>query len=137
MNKLHPIAVAVFFLVGMTPVASAQVNPFDAVFAIMTQPTTDPCTGEPTTGCRGCHIADAPIEGYPYFGDTQDNVESFLRFFNDGEIVRGGWDGSIIASFLRAGVMPLGGVPWSDDDLAALHTWLDSLPDWEPLRLIR
>lgn len=64
--------------------------------------------GERTNGCRGCHIG--PDASYPYFGDTQEQVESFLRFFDGGAIVIGGWDGSVIASFLRTGFMPLGGV---------------------------
>jgi hypothetical protein len=112
--------VAISLAWAMGTAASAQENPFDAVFAIM---TLDRAPDSP--GCRGCHVGPKPaIE--PYFGDTQDEVETTLITFGDGEIIAGGRN-SIIANFLRDGVMPDFGAQWTDDQLELLYLWLDQV----------
>jgi len=105
--------------------ALARGNPFDPVFAIMTQDKEDPITGERTQGCRGCHIGPGPVGEITYFGDTQDEVEDQLINFKEGELIIGGWESSIIALYLRSGYMPFEGVPWCPDQLELLHAWLD------------
>jgi len=106
--------------VGTT--AAAQENPFDPVFAVMTQDR-----GPDSQGCRGCHICELPCTPIgPYFGNTQDEVENFFLTFGDGFLIQGGRD-SILAGLLRDGAMPLGGTPWCDVDLELLYVWLDSV----------
>ena len=106
--------------VGTT--ARAQENPFDPVFAVMTQDR-----GPDSQGCRGCHICELPCTPIgPYFGNTQDEVENFFLTFGDGFLIEGGRD-SILAGLLRDGVMPLGGTPWCDAELELLYAWLESL----------
>ncbi len=105
--------------------ALARGNPFDPVFAILTQDKEDPITGERTQGCRGCHLGPGQVCDIPYFGDTQDQVEDHLINHEDGELIKGGWESSIIATFLRTAYMPLEGVPWCPIQLEELHAWLD------------
>jgi hypothetical protein len=111
--------------------AFAQNDPFDPVFATMTQPA-----GGDSPGCRGCHIGPAPAFG-PWFGDTQDDV---LNYFMNG-------DGMILVSQGRLSVlagalglidgfppyMPRDGRFWVDDpcqgltELTDLGNWLDTI----------
>lgn len=126
--RLNTIAFSLCLTFATASMALAQENPFDAVFAIMTQDSVDPNSGERTTGCRGCHINEGgPVNFYTYFGDTQDEVEFEIIHHEDGELVIGGRDSSIIATYLRDGYMPFEGVPWSDEQLELLYVWLDSL----------
>ena len=113
-------AISALLAVGTT--ARAQENPFDAVFAIMTQQR-----GRDSQGCRGCHIVEDPSMAIgPYFGNTQDEVENTLITYGDGILIEGGRD-SELAIFLREGFMPLGGTQWCDAELELLYAWLDSL----------
>lgn len=113
----------VTFTAAFTALAGS--DPFDPVFAIMTLDKDDPITGERTQGCRGCHIAPGPVGEYPYFGCTQAEVEDHLINHKGGELIKGGWESSIIATFLRTGYMPFEGVPWCPEQLELLHAWLD------------
>lgn len=101
--------------------AFAQENPFDAVFALMTQDR-----GLNSPGCRGCHIGEEPAFG-PYFGNTQDEVENYFVTFEDGRLIAGGRD-SVIARFLRMAIMPPPpGAQWTDCQLELLYLWLDEV----------
>jgi hypothetical protein len=120
---IFPLIVA--FTAGSAALADG--NPFDPVFAIMTLDKDDPITGERTQGCRGCHIGPCKVGDIPYFGDTQDEVEDHLITEDGGELIKGGWDSSIIADYLRSGYMPRGGVPWCPAQLEELHAWLDAV----------
>jgi hypothetical protein len=111
-------------LFGLTPVATPirPLNPFDPVFAIMNRRPAQ-------MGCVGCHIGPSPGLG-PWFGPDKDTVLATLEtgVTPDGEElsqipVQGGRAGRL-ADFLREGVMPLGGQPWNDDQLAILDRWL-------------
>lgn len=62
----------------------------------------------------------------PYFGNTQDEVENTFLTYGDGILIEGGRD-SILATFLREGLMPLGGTPWCDAELELLYAWLDTV----------
>ena len=123
MSTLKTTGLVVAILLTASAAARAQnENPFDAVFAIMTQPR-----GPDSTGCRGCHLTEDPADAIgPYFGNTQCEVEYTLITFGDGELIIGGRQ-SVLAEFLREGLMPLGGTPWSDDQLEALYLWLDTV----------
>ncbi len=125
MKTLNAAGLAIATLLGASATTSAQENPFDAVFAIMTQPSAPA-----SPGCRGCHIGEAPFID-PYFGNTQDEVENTLITFGDGELILGGRD-SLLAGLIRDGVMPYGGTPWTDDQLQALYVWLDSVTASSP-----
>ncbi len=114
------IGVAISFVLGVGVTAFAQENPFDAVFAIMTQ---DRAPDSP--GCRGCHIGEQPAFG-PYFGNTQDEVENGIITYDNGRLIDGGRD-SILASYLREGVMPPRGAQWTDCQLELLYLWLDAI----------
>jgi len=112
------IGVAISLVFGASaPVEQSQ---FDAVFAVMTQDR-----GIDSPGCRGCHIGEQPAFGL-YFGNAQDEVEDFIITFDNGRLIDGGRD-SVLATYLREGVMPFGGAQWTDCQLEALYTWLDSL----------
>ena len=124
MSTLKTTGLVVAILLTASTAATAQNNnPFDAVFAIMTQPR-----GPDSAGCRGCHITENPDEaiGFPYFGNTQCEVEYTLITFGDGELIIGGRQ-SVLAQLLHDGLMPQGGTPWSDDQLEALYLWLDTV----------
>jgi len=102
--------------------ALAQENPFDPVFEIMTQQR-----GRDSQGCRGCHLVEDPSMAIgPYFGNTQDEVEDYFLTYGDGILIEGGRD-SILATFLREGLMPLGGILWCDAELELLYAWLDTV----------
>ncbi len=112
-------AISAVLAIGAT--ASAQENPFDSVFALMTQ---DRSPDSP--GCRGCHIVEDPSMAFgPYFGNTQDEVEYEL-INGEGMYVAGGRD-SMLANFLRDGSMPLDGRMWADKELELLYIWLDTV----------
>lgn len=118
---------AVWAALAMGTAASAQENPFDPVFEIMTQQR-----GPESQGCRGCHIVEDPSMAIdPFFGNTQDEVEYTLINFEDGILIQGGRD-SILATFLQQGLMPLGGTPWCDADLELLYAWLDTVAPSAP-----
>jgi len=121
--KARSVAGAVISAVLATGTAArAQENPFDPVFAIMTQDR-----GRDSQGCRGCHIVEDPSMAIgPYFGNTQDEVENTFLTYGDGILIEGGRD-SILATFLREGLMPLGGTPWCDAELELLYAWLDTV----------
>src|SRR6266851_5241999 len=97
-------------------------NPFDGVFEIMTRPR-----GPSSMGCRGCHIGAEPVSGIPYFGSTQDEVETYLRTDDFGHHV-GGIGTSPIARRLRQdgdpAPMPRAGMAWGQDELDKLILWL-------------
>lgn len=113
-------AISAVLAVGTT--ARAQEDPFDPVFAIMTQDR-----GRDSQGCRGCHIVEDPSMAIgPYFGNTQDEVEYTLITYGDGILIEGGRDGEL-AFLLREGTMPLGGTRWCDAELELLYVWLDSV----------
>lgn len=128
MSPLKTTGLVVAILLTASATARAQNNnPFDAVFAIMTQPR-----GPDSTGCRGCHITEDPADAiFPYFGNTQCEVEYTLITFGDGELIFGGRQ-SVLASLLREGFMPQGGYPWNDDQLEALYLWLDTVAPSDP-----
>jgi hypothetical protein len=111
------LAIALLSAMGAT--SSAQENPFDAVFGLMTQDN-----GPDSPGCRGCHIGPEPAIG-TYFGDTQDEVE--MTFTVDRPDLIEGGRGSILAGFLRDGLMPQSGALWADGELELLYTWLDQV----------
>ena len=121
--RARSLAGAVLWAVlAIATTAWSQENPFDAVFAIMTQEH-----GPDSQGCRGCHIVEDPsMATGDYFGDTQDDVEYTLITFEDGLLIQGGRD-SILATFLREGLMPLRGTPWCDAELELLYAWLDTV----------
>ncbi len=112
--------VASSFVLSVGATVFAQENPFDAVFVIMTQDR-----GPDSPGCRGCHIGEQPAFG-PYFGNTQDEVENGIITYDNGRLIDGGRD-SILASYLRDGVMPFGGAQWTDCQLELLYLWLDAI----------
>jgi len=113
---------AISAVLAMGTAAWAQENPFDPVFEIMTQ-----VRGRDSQGCRGCHIVEDPSMAIgPYFGNTQDEVEDTFLTYGDGIYIEGGRD-SILATFLREGLMPLGGTPWCDAELELLYAWLDTV----------
>ena len=118
--------VAISFALGFGATAFAQENPFDAVFAIMTQDR-----GRDSPGCRGCHIGEQPAFG-PYFGNTQDEVENGIITYDGGRLIDGGRD-SILANYLREGVMPLDGTQWTDCQLELLFLWLDAIASPYPI----
>ena len=113
--NLTGLSISLFL--GIAPV---EQDPFDAVFGVMTQ---DHGTDSP--GCRGCHIGEQPAFGV-YFGNAQDEVENFLITYDSGRLIDGGRD-SVLATYLREGVMPFNGARWTDCQLEALYAWLDSL----------
>ncbi len=117
--------VAIALLSAMGATAYAQENPFDAVFALMTQDR-----GPDSPGCRGCHIGPGPAIG-TYFGDTQDEVE--MTFTVDRQDLIEGGRGSTLASFLRDGLMPLSGSLWTDCELELLYAWLDQVAPTLPV----
>jgi len=107
----------------------ARADGFDDVFAIMNQDS-----GGDSPGCVGCHIgagfrcADAGRQ----WGETQDEVLSCITQRGYLDSARFG----ILAEALGLveGVpprmpffAPVDGRFWSDDELAVLGTWLDSL----------
>ena len=119
-------AISALLAVGTT--ARAQENPFDPVFAIMTQDR-----GRDSQGCRGCHIVEDPSMAIGiYFGNTQDEVEDFFLTYGDGILIEGGRD-SILAMVLQTGFMPLGGTPWCDAELELLYVWLDTVAPSQPV----
>jgi hypothetical protein len=119
---------AISAVLAMGATASAQENPFDAVFAIMTQQR-----GPDSQGCRGCHIVEDPSMAIgDYFGNTQDEVEDTFIMYQDGILIAGGRN-SILATFLREGQMPLGGTRWCDADLELLYAWLDTVAPSGPV----
>ena len=86
--RLDTFALSLCLTLATPSITLAKDNPFDAVFAIMTQPSVDSNTGQRTTGCRGCHIReDGPLFPYTYFGDTQDQVAQELRTHAGGELI--------------------------------------------------
>ncbi len=101
-------------IVAAPRIARAQTDPFDPVWAIMTQPL-----GIDSKGCRGCHVGPDPGLG-PYWGDDQATVRQSIEAA--GLVVGGRM--SYLASRLRAGDMPLFGMPWEADDLTLLDAWL-------------
>lgn len=117
------VAIALFSAVGAT--TYAQEDPFDAVYALMTQDR-----GPDSPGCRGCHIGPEPAIG-PYFGNTQDEVLN--TFTVDRPDLIDGGRGSILAGFLRDGLMPLGGSLWTNCELELLYAWLDTVAPTLPV----
>lgn len=122
MIRTTTLGVAISFVLGVGATAFAQGNPFDAVFAVMTQDR-----GPDSPGCRGCHIGEQPAFG-PYFGNTQDEVENGIITYDNGRLIQGGRD-SILANYLRDGVMPPPGfgAQWTDCELELLYAWLDAI----------
>jgi hypothetical protein len=116
----NALGLAISLVLGADATAPSPENPFDAAFAVMTQDR-----GADSPGCRGCHIGERPAFG-PYFGNTQDEVENGIITYDGGRLVQGGRD-SVLASYLRDGVMPLFGAQWTDCQLEALYVWLDSI----------
>lgn len=97
-------------------------NPFDPVWEIMNRERQD-------KGCVNCHIAPDPRIGF-WFGADKDSVlMTLVTGINpDGDVldtipVAGGRSG-LLGSFLRNGIMPLGGQSWTDSDLVILDRWL-------------
>lgn len=95
---------------------------FDPVWDIMNRPRQN-------KGCVGCHIAPGPSIG-PWFGADRNAVLlTLLTGINpDGDIVdpipvAGGRFGQL-GTFLRNGIMPMGGQRWSAADLELLDRWL-------------
>jgi hypothetical protein len=123
MRSATRVAIALLSAMGAT--AYAQENPFDAVFALMTQDR-----GPDSPGCRGCHIGPGPAIG-TYFGNTQDEVE--MTFTVDRPDLIEGGRGSTLASFLRDGLMPLSGSLWTDCELELLYAWLDQVAPTLPV----
>lgn len=126
------LVVAIFVVFGMiipTRATSRTVrteceNPFDPVWAIMTQDR-----GADSMGCRGCHIGPQP-RLRPWFGDTEEDVLATLETgispdgTNVGFVpVEGGRFGSL-GSVLHSCFMPFNGTCWGDDELALLDAWL-------------
>ncbi len=110
---------SIFFLAAARP-AQAQSNPFDDVFAIMTQ---DHELDSP--GCRGCHVGPDEAPPAPWWGDTQEDV---LASIEASGLVIGGRM-SFLAYRLQQGEMPLFGRPWTPDELNILDTWLVTYED--------
>jgi len=149
-KRFMRLASFAFPLLAMTGIARAQdlalappvpvpqflVNdPFDPVFATMTQPE-----GGDSPGCRGCHIGPAPSFGR-WFGDTQDDV---LNYFLNGAgmiLVSGGRQSLLAGALGLIDGMdpfmprdaPLDGRFWEDNpclgltELTDLGNWLDTI----------
>lgn len=127
MKARNVAGTVIWAALAMGTTAYSQENPFDPVFAIMTQDR-----GPDSQGCRGCHIVEDPSMAIgDYFGNTQDEVEDTLITYEDGILIQGGRD-SILATFLREGLMPLGGTPWCDAQLELLYAWLDTVAPSAP-----
>jgi hypothetical protein len=125
--KASRLALGISLVCSLSTNAFAQDNPFDAVFAIMTQDQ-----GLDSPGCRGCHIVEDPSMAIgPFFGNTQDEVECGLINLEDGQVIAGGRD-SLLAYYLREGIMPYAGAQWADDQLELLYTWLDAVAPPSP-----
>ncbi len=120
------VAISAILAVGTT--ARSQENPFNPVFAIMTQDR-----GPDSQGCRGCQIVEDPSMAIGiYFGNTQDEVEDFFLTYGDGILIEGGRE-SVLAILLREGDMPLGGTRWCDAALELLYVWLDTVAPSQPV----
>lgn len=104
---------SILFSVAALP-ALAQ-SPFDAVFAIMTQDA-----GPDSPGCRGCHVGPQESPPAPWWGDTQEDVLASIEA--SGLVVGGRM--SYFGYRLQQGEMPLGGRPWSSDEIDILNSWL-------------
>lgn len=110
-------------ILGVTSTASAQNDPFAAVFAIMDQPAAPD-----SKGCRGCHIGTDPVDGIEYWGNDQATV---LQTLAEGPLVTDGRD-SVFGVLLTDGSEPNGGIPWESGDLALMNAYLhqyDPPPD--------
>ena len=130
-------AVMVLSLAAVGAPVSAQCdNPFDPVWATMTQDA-----GGDSPGCRGCHVGPQPAFG-PWFGDTEDDVLNFFLTSSRGRAMVMGGRTSRIAEALGLvdGVSPymprdapLDGRFWVDDpdqglsELTDLGNWLDTI----------
>ncbi len=119
-SQKTPVASPAGVVVRPAPVGGW--HPFNAVYEIMNR--------EPAQkGCVGCHINPAPAVGFWFGADRQSvlrTLETGVNPLGDdmGLIpVEGGRD-SVMAVMLHFGIMPLGGEPWDDADLALLDFWL-------------
>src|SRR6266851_2029282 len=74
---------------------------------------------------QGFQSGEQPAFG-PYFGNTQDEVENGIITYDNGRLIDGGRD-SILASYLREGVMPPRGAQWTDCQLELVYLWLDAI----------
>jgi hypothetical protein len=135
LKRFAHLAAFAFSLLAFVGAAQAQCDPFDPVWATMTQQQ-----GGDSPGCRGCHIAPSPGFGR-WFGDTQEDV---LNYFLNGPgmvLVSGGHQSRLAEVLgLVEGVdpimprgAPLDGRFWLDDpdqgltELSDLGNWLDSI----------
>lgn len=129
-------AALVVSIAALCGAAQAQCDPFDPVWATMTQNE-----GGDSPGCRGCHIGPGPAFG-PYFGNTEaDVLDYFLNDPRGRSMVSGGRQSTLAQALgLVDGVnpymprdAPLDGRFWVDDpdrgltELTDLGTWLDTI----------
>jgi hypothetical protein len=131
-TRLPVFVVPLFAFAGA---AHAQDDPFDPVWATMTQEH-----GGDSPGCRGCHIAPRPMFG-PWFGDTEEEVLSYFLEGNGMVLVAGCRESRLAQALgLVEGYppsMPFGapedGRFWIDcpdqglTELTDLGNWLDSI----------